>query len=332
MRHALFKLGASLAFFGMASPTSAQIRTRVDPRTVTVSGVSSGGFMAIQLGVAHSSLFRGMASIAGGIYGCAEGSSATGQNQCMGNPSAIDSRKFVQMARQQEANGTIDSLAYLQLNRAYVFSSKTDYIIRPEGSTKLVEFLTQFMPPNQIAIDIQDKIPHGLPTLDQGNPCNQMGSPWINACNYDLAGRILNAFYGPLNGRGSAVPTNLQRFDQRPFQTAESKLYDWGTIYIPTACKQGATCRLHLALHGCQQNADFIQDKFPNFAGFNEWAESNHIVILYPQSAKSNGNPYGCWDWFGFSGADYVNKKGPQIQAVRLMVESLIGTTRNVRR
>ena len=43
----------------------------VDKTQTTVSGLSSGGFMANQLGYAYSSSFKGVAVFAGGPYMCA---------------------------------------------------------------------------------------------------------------------------------------------------------------------------------------------------------------------------------------------------------------------
>ena len=43
----------------------------LNPQTVTVSGFSSGGFMAVQMHVAHSSFIKGAAIFAGGPFGCA---------------------------------------------------------------------------------------------------------------------------------------------------------------------------------------------------------------------------------------------------------------------
>ena len=70
-------------------------------------------------------------------------------------------------------------------------------------------------------------------------------------------------------------------------------------------------------------NPDFIQKQFVENAGYNEWAETNNMVVLYPQSAKGTGNPYGCWDWFGFSGANYTSKTGVQMQAVRTLMTAI---------
>jgi poly(3-hydroxybutyrate) depolymerase len=42
----------------------------IDPSKVTVSGLSSGGFMAVQMHVAYSSVFSGAGIFAGGPYYC----------------------------------------------------------------------------------------------------------------------------------------------------------------------------------------------------------------------------------------------------------------------
>jgi poly(3-hydroxybutyrate) depolymerase len=47
---------------------------KIDAANVTVSGLSSGGYMATQLHVAWSSMFKGAGVIAGGPYYCAQGS------------------------------------------------------------------------------------------------------------------------------------------------------------------------------------------------------------------------------------------------------------------
>jgi poly(3-hydroxybutyrate) depolymerase len=45
---------------------------RLDPASVTVSGLSSGGFFAHQVHVAFSGTVSGAAILAGGSYGCVE--------------------------------------------------------------------------------------------------------------------------------------------------------------------------------------------------------------------------------------------------------------------
>ena len=48
------------------------VYTKLDPSSVTVSGISSGAFFAHQFHVAYSGLVTGAGIVAGGPYGCAE--------------------------------------------------------------------------------------------------------------------------------------------------------------------------------------------------------------------------------------------------------------------
>src|SRR3954471_22520375 len=60
-------------------------RYRIDPSKVFVAGISSGGFAAVQMHVAHSSTFKGAAIYAGGVYWCAgAGGAATALGNCGG--------------------------------------------------------------------------------------------------------------------------------------------------------------------------------------------------------------------------------------------------------
>ncbi len=70
---------------------------------------------------------------------------------------------------------------------------------------------------------------------------NVLPDPYINDCNYDGAGRALNALYGPLNPSVSSVNANLLQFDQTLFGTGGSLntvgyVYDarvWTRISVP---------------------------------------------------------------------------------------------------
>src|SRR5690349_12491063 len=79
-------------------------RYPVDPRQVSVAGISSGAFMANQLHIAHSADIMGAALIAGGLYGCAVlevqsdgvyalASRAVGP--CMSTPSLLPTADFL---------------------------------------------------------------------------------------------------------------------------------------------------------------------------------------------------------------------------------------------
>ena len=52
-------------------------------------------------------------------------------------------------------------------------------------------------------------------------------------------------------------------------------------------------------------------------------------MVLYPQVQSSNMapmNPLGCWDWWGYTGEDYLSQSAAQLAAVRSMVERLAAT------
>jgi hypothetical protein len=86
---------------------------------------------------------------------------------------------------------------------------------------------------------------------------------------------------------------------------------------------------VHIALHGCKQNADTIGDRYIRHAGYNEWADTNHLIILYPQTITGNPaefeplNPFGCWDWWGYTNFNYAVKAGRQISTIKAMLDRL---------
>ena len=59
-----------------------KLALNLDPNEISVSGISSGGFMAHQFHVAHSRNLMGAGIIAGGPYNCAQGSVVTALREC----------------------------------------------------------------------------------------------------------------------------------------------------------------------------------------------------------------------------------------------------------
>jgi len=58
-------------------------------------------------------------------------------------------------------------------------------------------------------------------------------------------------------------------------------------------------------------------------AGYNRWADTNRIIVLYPQATTSSGNPNGCWDWWGYDDPNYAVKSGRQMAAVKQMIDRI---------
>jgi poly(3-hydroxybutyrate) depolymerase len=140
------------------------------------------------------------------------------------------------------------------------------------------------------------------------NRCLEFSQPYINDCDFDAAGELLTHIYHPTSPgapplvtpeHGDWNPDYLYEFDQTQFFNAgdeRTSMHSIGHIYVPESCRNGASCRLHLALHGCDQHQEAVETDpcvvggqcptllFFENAGNNEWAEKNRIVVLYPQN------------------------------------------------
>ena len=117
---------------------------------------------------------------------------------------------------------------------------------------------------------------------------------------------------------------------------SDDSLDDKGFAYVPAVVRGAAKpCRVHVALHGCLQSYGNIGDDFVRHAGYNEWADNNHIIVLYPQiqavglTRLGITNPQACWDWWGYLDANptvspsYLLKSGQQIGAIKAMLDRL---------
>ena len=136
-------------------------------------------------------------------------------------------------------------------------------------------------------------------------------------------------------GGGSGTPRvaaggKLLEFDQghfipAPYTSASSALQQTGLVFVPDACQAAAGCRLHVALHGCEQTREQVGDAFAQHAGYLPWAAANGIVVLFPQVKTTLANPKGCFDWWGYTGVDYACKLAAQVRAVSAMLDRLLG-------
>lgn len=296
----------------------------VDSDRVSVSGISSGAMMATQLHIAHSSLFNGVALLAGGPWYCAQGSMQRALGPCM-KGGDIGVEQLAASLKQAEADGAVDSLANLADDRAWIFRATLDEAVAEPVSQAAAAFYAEFMPRDAIEYVGDIAAAHGFPTLETGVPCTEMESPYLNACNYDAAGELLAALHGELEPAVAASGA-LQEIPQPGADDAT--MLDHALLYVPQACADGDACGLHVALHGCLQSTEYIGDAFAAGAGYNEWAEANRLLILYPQVASSRIaplNPMGCWDWWGYTEDSYATNAAPQIKVIKATIDALAG-------
>jgi len=294
------------------------------PPRASVTGFSSGAFFAVQYQFAHSASLSGAAVFAGGPYYCAEDSVEEALTQCMSMPSEISVSTLVSDAKSFAKQGSIDPLSNLQSHNVYLFSGTEDQTVNPGVMKALKTMYTSFTL-NSTMVEFSLDANHGFPTLNYGNPCTSSYTPYINSCNYDGAGTALTQILGPLKPAVSPVGSNLVTFKQQQFVPGKGNpstisLDTTGYAYVPSGCQsKGSGCRVHVVFHGCLQYAGVVGTVFVQNAGYNGWAESNNIIVLYPQTTVSYFDPMnsqGCWDWWGYNEASYANKSGSQIQFV----------------
>ena len=308
---------------------------------LTVSGISSGGYMAVQFQVAYSSLVRGAGVIAGGPYYCAAGAVGRALANCM-EPSGKDTppapAETMATIKQLAKAGKIDAPEHLSDDRVWLFSGGNDKTVAPPVMDALAAFYRETLPESAIRYVKLPDAGHAMPSVSdtQPNACNTSNPPFINRCkDFDAAGQLLAHLIGPLKPATSAADGEIIAFDQRPFikgSAADASLADEGYAFVPNTCRSGQ-CRVHVAFHGCRQNAGEVGRRFIEGAGYNHWAASNRLIVLYPQTIARSGfafgstqwllNPKGCWDWWGYAGANYHTRDGVQMQALRSMIDTL---------
>ena len=308
------------------------------PQT-SVSGLSSGAFMAGQLEIAHAENIVGAGIVAGGPFACAETAAArlfpfwaTGVAQnaiqatqgCMettiGEP---DPEKLIARARELAEDGEIDPLSALAAHNVYLYSGDKDSTV----SRPVVEAAKKFyeragVPEANISFVTGDG-GHAFITEEGGAACGLSKTPFVSDCDYDQARAILGWIYGPLTPAAGEPTGDFVVFEQAEFTKSGETLADEGVVYIPPSCRETPGCRVHVALHGCQQSRTEVGETFIEETGYAELADTNRLIILFPQIAASTVNPQGCWDWWGYTGLDYLVKDAPQISALWTRVERL---------
>ncbi len=318
----------------------------------SVSGLSSGGYMAVQFHVAYSSLVKGAGVIAGGPYFCAQDDqntatsvcSCTGLLGCQPGQAGQMVADLIQITDQRASQGTIDPSGNLSDSRIWLFSGSADSVVPTPIMQALETYYKHYVNAAQIFFKKNIPAEHAMPTDFFGNPCSVKGDPFINNCSFDAAGDLLKWIYGSLNPKNTgALGGKFIEFDQGEFLSSPTSHGMWptGSVYVPAACQQNAQCRVHVVFHGCKQypGASFasgpqgkIADTYVKNSGYNQWADTNNIVVLYPQANAMNvgtrlprSNPSGCWDWWGYDDGAYAQKSGHQMVAVKAMVDRLAG-------
>ena len=315
-------------------------------KATSLSGLSSGAYMAGQFQLVHSDIVVGAAIIAGGPWGCAESLFADvipgpggaflnlskAVNGCMRNALKLlgepNIDRLVARARKLSETGDIGPLGALQRHRLYLFSGVKDRTVVPEIVNAARIFYERIgLPSAKIQFVASVPAGHAFITQDKGLECGRSGKPYVSDCDYDQAGSLLKHIYGTLAPPATTPAGRLIEFDQREFVRglSDAGLADRGFAYVPAACRTNTGCRIHVAFHGCGQSREDVGDTFAKSTGFSRWADTNRLIVVFPQASASTVNPQACWDWWGYTGRGYLKKSAPQIVAVRRMLDRLAG-------
>jgi poly(3-hydroxybutyrate) depolymerase len=304
----------------------------------SVSGISSGGFMAAQIATVYSNRFIGAGIIAAGPFYCA-GSTGTTEyltnatSFCMTPVSAAvgpSGQEAYRLAERFAADGRIDPVASLKRQRIYIFSGANDKTVKTRVVNETAAFYRAAgLASNQVLYDRNPDAGHSIVTANPDDlPCDAEEPPYINNCGFYQSHVLLRHIYpGATAAPATAAPGGrLVRFDQSEFLRGTRTSMDpvaW--VYIPAACEQGK-CAVHVAFHGCQQGRTKLGDRFYSGTGYNEFADTNQLIVLYPQAhaASLPPNPRGCWDFWGYSDPNtFFTHDAPQMRAVMGMLDRL---------
>ena len=218
------------------------------PSGITVSGVSSGGYMAVQMHVAHSASIAGAGVIAGGPYYCAQGSVFTAFYNCMTPGWWTPLPPTAALKAQTDAlslERRIDSVRHLENARAWLFTGANDRTVRREVVESLRDFYLAYK--TQVTLVADKPAGHAMVTEVRGSKCGTSEPPFIVDCDYDAAGALLTALLGKVKPRAAKETGRVVRFDQSPY-ASDNNLHGRNRFRLCTAAlRQGAlphSCRV----------------------------------------------------------------------------------------
>lgn len=324
---------------GGRSPEAARSNERlvavpVAADSVTVSGFSAGGYMAVQFHVAHSSLVRGAGIFAGGPYYCAGNSLADALGRCMRGDGEISADELASLTSQLALDEEIDPIAGLANDRVFLWHGSADEVVARRVVDALQAYYATLVAPDAIARVEFDGAAHTFPADDPSlAACGETAEPFVGHCRYAGARQMLEHLYGPFVAQGAPLRAGeLRVVNQAPYvaATGATGLAERGWLYVPAACAGTGVpgrCRLHVVFHGCKQGASYVDDVFVRRSGYLAAADAGRVVVLFPQVEPSFQplNPKGCWDWWGYASDAYATRRGPQVMAIKAMVDDLLG-------
>src|SRR5690349_23511923 len=213
--------GVLLTFLGTSAVAAviALPKYNVSVNDVSVSGLSSGAYMAAQMHFAYSKTIRkGAGIVAGGPVYCSQGNATIALGPCMADTGSRNLPYLVSVVNTWSGNGYIDSTANLATSKVYLLSGTIDSTVRQPVMNDLNTMYGNYVPAANIRYKNDLAAEHSMPTDFFGNGCAVNDTPYVNNCNFDTAGEILKWLYGTLNAKNTGTLTGtFINFDQAAF-------------------------------------------------------------------------------------------------------------------
>jgi len=289
--------------------------------------------MAVQHLFAFSSVVDGAAIAAGSPYGC--GALPNEMLACYTGP--VDIQGSIAYARWREARGEIDSLENLA-KPILLFNGREDYTVYIDVMRAVSKQLQALAPSFQIEQRFRTNAAH-VWSVDNG-PCScgscivpGADSPEccdVNNCGYELSADMLRHFFGELSEPAATDSSSLWWYDQHAYipqgwnETWVSHgLWKWGFAYVPKSCLgMLSSCRIHVHYHGCIGKKWFRRHLWSRLLGVDNFAETNRLIVLYPQAAGDKQTGVGCWNWLSTkSDPHFDTQKSVQLRTVMAIVQ-----------
>jgi poly(3-hydroxybutyrate) depolymerase len=102
----------------------------VDINETTISGLSAGGFFAVQFHFAYSSYIKGAGIFAGGPYLCSGGEMEAALTTCMSYPMMLSVSSLESKTKSLASSGSIDDTSNLSGSRVYIYSGQNDNTVK----------------------------------------------------------------------------------------------------------------------------------------------------------------------------------------------------------
>lgn len=308
---------------------------------VSLAGFSSGAFTAVNYQIAYSNNVSKVAIISGGAYNCGKDFEHV-KTHCL-NPKSenmLPTFEHQQTIIKNFANQKlIDNPDNLKNHKVWLYAAKNDQTVNFLVMQNLNDFynnIFQKNSDNQKQFVITENDNHVWVSNLAKNTCEIKGTPpYVNYCNgYDMAENYLKFLFSNQvsNDKNKNIKGRFIKFSQSDIQQKynikNAEMADEGFAFIPKQCEskdnvEKSTCAIHFVLHGCSQSADMVDNNFVYQSGVWQYATNYNLIVVYPQTKKTEKNPYSCWDFYAFTGENYATNKAPQLQTLNAIAKEL---------